>query len=163
MKQAIRHILLFWVLVLIIPAISQDVKVLKTFEEFEPLLQQKNDTTYVINFWATWCMPCVKEMPEFMEINEKFKNEKFKMILVSLDFESQLESKVKPFIKDKNIGAEVVLLADSKQHKWIDKVNENWGGSIPATIIYNKDFYLFKEETLTFDELNEIITKNIKQ
>ena len=163
MKQAIRHFLLLWVLILIIPGFSQEIKVYHTFDEFEPLLQQHNDTTYVINFWATWCMPCVKEMPEFIEINDKFKNQNFKMILVSLDFESQLESKVKPFINDKKIEAEVVLLADSKQHKWIDRVNEQWSGSIPATVIYNKDYYQFSEKTMTYDELNEIITKNIKQ
>ena len=83
------------------------------------------------------------------------------MILVSLDFESQIDPKVKPFVKDRNIGAEVVLLADSKQHQWIDRVDVNWGGSIPATVIYNKDFYIFREETMTFDQLNEIMLKNI--
>jgi thiol-disulfide isomerase/thioredoxin len=145
------------------PMISQDVRLFETFDDFEHVLQQKNDTTYVINFWATWCVPCVKEMPEFMKVNNKFGQEKFKMILVSLDFESQLESRVKPFIKESNIDAEVILLADSKQHKWIDKVDKNWGGSIPATLIYNKDFYLFREETMTFEQLNEIITKNIKK
>lgn len=141
---------------------SQEIKVYPTYDEFEPLLQQKNDTTYVINFWATWCKPCVQELPGFQEINHKFKGKKFKMILVSLDFETHLNSKVKPFVKEKDIHAEVILLADPKQYKWIDRVDKNWGGSIPATIIYNKDFYLFRGGSMTFDELNEIITKNIK-
>lgn len=122
-----------------------------------------NDTTYVVNFWATWCKPCVKELPEFEEVNQHFKSKKFKMILVSLDFDTQLDSKVKPFVKDQNIQSKVVLLADTKQNDWIDKVNPEWSGSIPVTVIYNNDFYFFKEGSMSYDELNEIITKNIKQ
>jgi hypothetical protein len=83
------------------------------------------------------------------------------MILVSLDFETQVESKVIPFIKERNIEAEVVVLADSKQHQWIDKVHPDWSGSIPITLIHNKDFAYFKEGTLTYEELNELITNNI--
>lgn len=142
---------------------TQDIIVFEQYEEFAPLLKKRNDTTYVINFWATWCKPCVKELPDFIEVNDKFKNDKFKMILVSMDFDSQLESKVKPFILANNINAEVVLLADSKQHKWIDKVDPEWSGSIPITIIFNKDFYFFREGSVNSEELNEIINKNIKK
>ena len=142
---------------------SQEVVVFDKFSDFEYLLQKNNDTTYVINFWATWCKPCVNELPEFEEINQHFKNRKFKMILVSLDFDTQLNSKVIPFMLDQNIQSEVVLLADTKQNDWIDKVNKEWSGSIPVTVIYNNDFYFFKEGSMSYDELNEILTKNIKQ
>jgi len=142
---------------------SQDIKVYRHFDDFAPILANKNDTTYVINFWATWCKPCVKEMPGLLEANEKFKDEKFKMILVSLDFETHMESKVKPFIRERNIDPEVVLLTDTKQHYWIDRVNPEWGGSIPMTIIFNKGFYFFREGSMNIEELNEIINKNIKK
>lgn len=143
--------------------IAQDIKVYESFEDFEPLLHNENDTTYVINFWATWCKPCVEEMPGFIELDEKFRNEKFKLILTSMDFETQINSHVKPFIEKNNIKSEVVLLADSKAHEWIDKVDENWSGSIPITIIYNKDFYYFKEGMLSYNELEELITNNLKK
>lgn len=142
---------------------SQDVHVFEKFSDFEYLLQKNNDTTYVVNFWATWCKPCIKELPEFEKINQEFNNRKFKMILVSLDFETQLDSKVKPFINEQNIQSEVVLLADTKHNVWIDKVNPEWSGSIPVTVIYNKDFYFFKEGSMSYAELNQVITKNIKQ
>lgn len=143
--------------------ICQEIPVFESYSDFEHLLYKKNDTTYVISFWATWCKPCVKELPGFEKINRLYKDKKFKMILVSLDFETQLDSTVKPFLKEKNIQAEVVLLADTKQNYWIDQVNKDWSGSIPVSIIYNNDFYFFKEGSMTFDELNEIIIKNIKQ
>lgn len=163
MKYLVKSVLILVVCLLYLGSTAQEIKVYGQFSEFEPLLQKSNDTTYVINFWATWCKPCVKELPEFQELNKKFKDQKFKMILVSLDFENQVESKVKPFIKERGIQAEVVLLADSKQHLWIDKVNPEWSGSIPITLIYNMDFDFFKEGSMTFEELNELITKNIKQ
>ena len=142
---------------------AQDVRIYETFDEFEPLLKNQNDTTYVINFWATWCKPCIEEMPGFLKLDDKFRNEKFKLILTSLDFDSQIESKLKPYIRDNNIKADVVLLADSKAHTWIDRVNEDWSGSIPITIVYNKDFYFFREGMLSFEELNELITNNLKK
>jgi len=131
------------------------------FEEFEPTLHQENDTTYVINFWATWCIPCVKELPEFEKVNLKFQSQKFKMILVSLDFKSQIENTVIPFIKENKIQSEVVLLSDPNANSWINKVNKDWTGSIPVTIIYNKNFYFFREGTMNFNEINQIITKNL--
>ena len=57
------------------------------------------DKTYVINFWATWCAPCVKELPYFEEVNKEFKDKNTEVILVSLDFPSQIESKLKPYLK----------------------------------------------------------------
>lgn len=133
------------------------------FGQLEPLLNKRNDTTFVINFWATWCKPCVKEMPDLLKADQKFKNEKFKLILVSLDFDIHLESKVLPFINKYDIESEVILLNDNKQHLWIDKVNKDWSGAIPITIVFNEDFYFFREGEITFDELNELITKNLKQ
>jgi thiol-disulfide isomerase/thioredoxin len=115
----------------------------------------------VVNFWATWCKPCIKEMPDLIKIHEKFKDGKFRMILVSMDFDTHLESKVIPFVKEYNIDTEVILLNDNKQHQWIDKVDKKWSGAIPVTLIYNKDLYFFREGEISFDELNEIITKNL--
>ena len=132
------------------------------FQQFEPLLHQKNDTTYVINFWATWCKPCVEELPHFLEINSQYSNKKFKMILVSLDFASQLESRVIPYVNEHGVNAEVILLSDPDYNSWIDKVNKAWTGSIPATVVFNKDYYFFKEDSMTYDELNTIIEQNLK-
>jgi len=163
MFNFLKYILLSAFLLLAYFSIGQKIAVYDKYDDFEHLLKFKNDTTYVVNFWATWCKPCVEELPAFEQINKKYNGQKFKMILVSLDFESQLESRVKPFLKENNITAEVVMLTDSKTNVWIDKVNDKWTGSIPVTIIYNNDFYYFREDSFTFDELNEIITKNIKQ
>jgi len=163
MFNFLKYIILPVFLLMAYSSVGQKIAVYEKYDDFEHLLKFKNDTTYVVNFWATWCKPCVEELPAFEEINKKYGGQKFKMILVSLDFESQLESRVRPFLNENNITAKVVMLTDSKTNVWIDKVNEKWTGSIPVTIIYNNDFYYFREDSFTFDELNEIITKNIKQ
>jgi thiol-disulfide isomerase/thioredoxin len=143
--------------------ISAQLVPVYSFDQLEPVLNKRNDTTYVINFWATWCKPCVKEIPDLMKANQNFKDQKFKMILVSMDFDTHLRTKVIPFINEQNIDTDVILLNDSKQHEWIEKVNNRWSGAIPITILFNKDFYFFREGEITFEELNEIITKNIIQ
>ncbi len=119
------------------------------FDGLQPYLNQKNDTVYVINFWATWCVPCVKELPHFEKLNQKYKGGKFKMILVSLDFPKMAESRVIPFIKNKKLQAEVVLLNDPDANSWIEKVAQEWSGAIPATVIYRNGRRKFYEQSFT--------------
>ena len=129
----------------------------------QPLLNKNNDTTYVVNFWATWCKPCVKELPAFEKLNKKYESKKLKVLLVSLDFPKQLESKVIPFVEDRNIKSEVILLKDPDANKWIPKVDSSWTGAIPATLIYKADNRKFYERSFTYEELeNELnlILKN---
>jgi thiol-disulfide isomerase/thioredoxin len=67
---------------------AQTVTVTK-FDQIEKLIASGNDTTYVFNFWATWCVPCVKEFPSFQALAGKHKNEKVKVVMCSLDFKSE--------------------------------------------------------------------------
>jgi len=120
-----------------------------SFSELEPLFQKQNDTTYVINFWATWCKPCVKELPYFEKVNATASEEKIKVILVSLDFPEKLETQVMPFITKNNIQSEVILLADDNANEWIPKVDTTWSGAIPATLIYKADKRVFVEGSMT--------------
>lgn len=124
------------------------------FEEFDSkYLQKKNDTTYVINFWATWCKPCVEELPAFEKINEQYSGQKVKVILASLDFPDRIEKQVIPFIKKYNLQSEVVLLDDPDANSWIPRVSQEWSGAIPATVIYNQEDRKFFEGSFTYDEL----------
>lgn len=129
------------------------------FDHFEPFLNQEDDTIYVINFWATWCKPCVEELPYFEQIHEEYKNKNVEVILVSLDFEDQVESRLIPFINKNNVNAEVVFLNDSKGNTWIPKVDASWSGAIPATLIYNASERHFYEKSMTYDELDMHIKK----
>jgi len=123
------------------------------FDGFEPLLYKNDDKTYIVNFWATWCKPCIKELPYFEEIAAKYKNQNVEVLLVSLDFSEKLETHVIPFIEKHNIKSKVVLLDDVNSNRWIPKVSEMWSGAIPATVIYNNNKREFYEGTFTYEQL----------
>ncbi len=113
---------------------------------------KNSDTTYVINFWATWCKPCVAELPAFDSLS---KVSNVKILLVSLDFKEDLEKKVNPFLKSHNIKMECVLLDEINGNDFIDKIDKAWTGAIPATLIKNKDHRVFIEKKMHLSELQK--------
>lgn len=127
------------------------------FDEIQPLLNKENDTVYVINFWATWCAPCVAEIPYFEKLGEKHSNRNLKILMVSLDFPNHLKSRLIPFIEKNKLKNEVVLLNDPDANRWIPLVDKDWSGVIPATLIYNKNKRVFIPTELSFEELETAV------
>ena len=162
----LRTLLLLSILLVGHLAKSQVDKVNKiqvlNFDQLEPYLNKSNDTIYLVNFWATWCAPCIKELPAIKSVEQKYINSKFKVLLVSLDFSKDLTSRLEPFVKSKNITSHVVLLNDPDQNRWINKVDPGWTGEIPFTLIYGKHFREFYPRTFTFEELDSIINLKLK-
>src|ERR1700739_2398938 len=91
---------------------SQHVSVIK-ITDLENRIKNNSDTAYVVNFWATWCVPCVKELPAFDSLNTAYSKKKVKVLLVSLDFKEDLQTKLIPFLISKKIKPEVVLLDET--------------------------------------------------
>jgi len=134
------------------------------YDELKSVIQKEDGKLYVVNFWATWCKPCVEELPGFIAVNEQFKNDpNFKMILVSMDNRKLLDTKVKKFIQKNNIDADVYLLDDIKRmNEWIPATDETWSGAIPATVFYkNGKKILFRELQMTQYELEDIVNENL--
>jgi len=140
-----------------------EVSVMK-YEDLEKRIQKDNDKLLVVNFWATTCAPCVKELPHFMEINNKLKDQpNFKMILVSLDRLVD-KGRVLKFINNKNLTAEVVLLDDIKRmNTWIPRFEKEWDGNIPVTIFYkNGEKVHFNDGEMSKEDLEKTINNNLK-
>ena len=134
------------------------------FNGLEPRLHQYNDTTYIINFWATWCVPCRKELPYFEKINAEYKDKPVKVLLVNLDFPDDLNRNLIPFMDKYDIGSEVVVLDDPNSNYWINQVDSTWNGNIPATLIYNKNYREFIAGVVKYEELDSILKiKTIRQ
>jgi thiol-disulfide isomerase/thioredoxin len=96
------------------------------------------DSILVVNFWATWCKPCVNELPGIGEAAAAMKDQPVKFLLVSLDFRRELESRVIPFVQERGIGLPVVLLDEPDYNSWIDRVDSSWSGAIPATLLLDR-------------------------
>lgn len=158
------NLLLLFILVSCLKSNAQIVEKIQ-FSKIEQIFQSKNDTTYLINFWATWCSPCVEELPFMEKINQEYARKKLKVILVSMDMSLQLESKLIPFIKSKNIKSSVWLLDAVNANDWIDKISPTWSGAIPATIIVNtsKKLREFYEKEFKYEELNRLVLKAISE
>ena len=142
---------------------NNDVKLeIHDFNGIEPYLNRTDDKIYVVNFWATWCAPCIKELPHFEALNANYKGENVEVILVSLDFPHQFETKLKPYIKEHDLKSKILVLDDVDMNTWIPKVDENWDGAIPVTIIYNKDKRKFYDQTFTYDVLENELKQFLK-
>lgn len=142
------------------PPDGKKIEVYDKFSQFEPYLNIKNDTTYIVNFWATWCIPCRKELPDFEKFGKDNTKNKIKILLVSLDTSEDIEKSLKPFIEKYNINSKVIVLDDPDSNNWINKVDPKWSGTIPATLVYNRSYRGFFPHQLTYENLDSIVKLN---
>lgn len=119
------------------------------------------DTVYIVNFWATWCKPCIAELPHFEKLQAEYKKQPLKVLLVSMDFESKLPEVVK-FAKKRELKSEVYLAVRKSDQELIDAIDKEWSGALPGTLIVNgkKGIRKFQEQEFTYEELNKLYQTN---
>ncbi len=139
------------------------VEVIK-FDDLKKIINAETHPITIVNFWATWCAPCVKELPQFEKLLEAEKDKGVRMVLVSFDFAEQLESKVLPFVKKHNLQSELVLLDETDYNSFIDKIDPSWSGAIPATLMidHRNDKRAFFEKEFKSGELKETYSNFIQ-
>lgn len=98
---------------------------------------QNSDHPLVISFWATWCAPCVEEIPWLQEGVAKFADQKVELVLVSLDFPKDYPKSIDAFIKKKNFRATFYWLDETNADYFCPKIHPRWEGGIPATLFVN--------------------------
>jgi thiol-disulfide isomerase/thioredoxin len=99
--------------------------------------EKKNDSIYVINFWATFCKPCVEEIPYLISISKKYAVNDVKLLLVSLDLPSFFPDKIATYAAKNNFDASIVWLDETNADVLCPAIDSSWSGSIPATLIIN--------------------------
>jgi thiol-disulfide isomerase/thioredoxin len=154
MKRPLIILFAFWAALLQ----AQDVPFIKAGQ----IGQWKNasgDTVYVLNFWATWCSPCVAELPEFEKLTAHFSDKKVQVILINTDFKKDVATRVVPFVQKRQLKSKVVFMDEPTPNKWIDSVNADWSGGIPATLIVckNKNFDRFYEQQMSYEDLEKAV------
>ena len=83
-------------------------------EKFNGFCEVKNDTLYIVNFWATWCKPCVEELPNFELLAKNYQNKKVKMYLVTTDMRKDIATRVTDFVKAKGLTQQVIFINEIK-------------------------------------------------
>lgn len=137
---------------------AQDFVIYDNIEQLQARIDRAGDTTLVLNFWATWCKPCVEELPCFDELRSHYGTQNVQVVLISLDFKSQLQKKFIPFLKTQQLSSEVALMADQDLNTWIPLIYEEWDGAIPATLVIKgkkRRFNLGKFEN--FEDLESFV------
>ncbi len=154
-------ILILYVLFHINVSYAQDVKPYKVNDLLTRIANP--DTFYIVNFWATWCGPCLKELPEFDKLNNDLSGKPVKVLLVSMDFKEAYPKKVSAVLKKKKITHEVVWFNETNANEFIPKISNEWQGSIPATFLsYKKTSYTnFFEGSIRASQLQLLIEKQL--
>lgn len=124
-------------LVLAFEALAQKPRIVK-LDKLLQIMENRSDKIQIINFWATWCAPCVKELPLFEKLHNEG-NPDINVTLVSMDLDLDPNpDKVYKFVARKKIQSEVLLLDEQNPNSWIDKIEKDWSGALPATIVINQ-------------------------
>lgn len=133
--------------------------------KLDSLIKNRNGKILFLNVWATWCKPCVEEFPDIVNLHEKYKNSKVDITALSVDFEDELEKKVIPFLKKNEVEFKTFIGNFKNDEELINKLNENWRGDVPATLIYDKNgklkkFFTGKKSLKEFSEAIESLKMN---
>lgn len=127
--------------------------------DVETYMKDTSSKVLVINFWATFCKPCVAEIPSFISITDRYKGDGVALLLVSLDLPSFYPAKIASFAKKRGYKANIVWLNETNADYFCPKIDSSWSGSIPATLILNtKTGYrkFFEEEMEAADFEKEL-------
>lgn len=115
---------------------AQSAKTVK-IEDLQKLIDRKSDKILVLNFWATWCAPCIKELPYFEQISANRDDVDVNLVSIDLDLDPDPD-KVYRFMARKKLKSTVYLLNERDPNSWIDKIDTSWQGAIPATLVVNQ-------------------------
>jgi len=132
-----------------------------SFEEMVSLFNQNDGRTYVVNFWATWCRPCIKELPYFEQLAKETSRNDLQVIMVSLDKPQDIRGKLKDFVEERPMQLPVVSFTDNNYNGWLHRVDRNWrGGSIPVTLFYNGSQRKFNRGQISsYQELQGLVAQ----
>ena len=131
-------------------------------DEVESYIQSRAEPA-VINFWATWCVPCIEEMPWLNKMVGQRKD--VELIFVSVDNEKAYPEKIRAMINRKKIQATLIWLNETDADVFCPRIDKNWSGSIPATLMVNhkRNYRKFIEQQISPPELRKELRYLLKK
>jgi thiol-disulfide isomerase/thioredoxin len=141
---------------------AQEIKKVKITDLEKTIAESK--TPLIVNFWASWCKPCLEEIPYFMEEVNLHKKDSLQFLLVSLDMADAYPLKIRKAIKERKITFTVQWLDETDADYFCPKIDPKWSGAIPATLFVNNKtgFHQFFEGQVSHDDLKKDITATLE-
>jgi thiol-disulfide isomerase/thioredoxin len=162
MKQINKLILIFVFAFSLTTANAQEIKKWKV-QNLEAAIKNADKPT-IFNFWATFCKPCIEELPYFQETAKKYDSAGVQLILVSLDMPQAYPKKISAFAVKNKITAPIVFLDETDADLFCPKVDEKWSGAIPASLFVNNKtgYRKFFEDQLSKEQVEKEIISMVK-
>jgi thiol-disulfide isomerase/thioredoxin len=145
------------VLFLVSGTAAGQAKIVK-LPELRKVIESPGDNIRVINFWATWCGPCIKELPLFEKLNSERKDVAVTLVSMDLDLDPN-PAKVHKFVARKKLASNVLILDEDDPNVYIDQIDKQWSGALPATIVINSRTgkRVFAEKEMHEGDLEKLI------
>ncbi len=126
----------------------------------EAVRAKSRDRILVLNFWATWCKPCVEEFPELLKLRRTYHTKGLDVVFVSIDDDAKAKQKVTAFLAKMNVDGRSYIKQPGDDENFINAVNPKWSGALPATLVYDQYGRLVQMvvEQLNYFELEKIVT-----
>ena len=153
----LNSILVFCCLVIGAACSAQQIKKVK-IDELQKIIAETKKPL-IVNFWATWCIPCIEELPYFLEEYNSHKKDSLQLLLVSMDFKEEFPGTVVKFAKKRKITAPILWLDETNADFFCPKIDSSWGGAIPASVFINPKtgYRRFYEEQMSHEQLKKEI------
>ncbi len=133
-------------------------------EGLQKIISTRNGKPLLLNFWATWCIPCREEFPDLVKFYSDYKD-KVDVIAISVDYPKEIETKIKPFLTEMNPAFITYVYSERDQEALINMINKDWSGSLPATVVYNFEGKqtLFNDGKMSYEEFRNSVTNHINK
>lgn len=134
---------------------KSDIKVIDVSRYHSLLNEINSDKFKIVSFWATWCKPCLKELPELVRFNNNNRDISI-LLLISLDEESRFNAAAKIINRIQFNGPAILLEASDQE---LTQIYEGWTGAVPFTLLYDENNYVIQsiDKEITYEELTNIL------
>lgn len=119
-------------------SVSQNLRELKSLNEIDSIRTSLKGNVILVNFWASWCKPCVEEFPDLLKLKRDYEDKGLSVILISLDFPEDVNSKLKPFLKKDKADFTTFYNGIKNADSLMEYIDKKWDGAIPATFIFDR-------------------------